>query len=628
MKLTDIVSTPEAVKGYYPTPFNLATKLLRDVDWKKISQVLEPSAGNGNLIDAIGRLCGSDNGGRGSRITVDAIEIDEALRVALLARFGEERKATITGQLNKLRDINLQHNRWAEAHGEWRAKYFPDGEPPKYTEAMEAEATLLRMEQSVLERTKLHLVHDDFLTFGSMKRYDLVVMNPPFANGDVHLLKAIAMQERYGGQIRCILNAETLRNPFSLQRQRLVNKLAELGAEIEYIEDAFRDAERSARVDVALIRVNIPNPENKSDIFDRLTKAAEEKPIEVDACEDLALNDLFARYVSMFDVEVQAGLELIKSYRAMCPHILNSMIYERSEPIITLKILGSDARDAVNEYVCAVREKYWAALLHNPEFVDHLTADMRNDWRSKIEQLADYDFTVFNIRKVMVEINGQLRQGVETAIEKVFKKLTEDHAWYADAKTIHYFTGWRTNKAHMIGKKCIIPSNGAYASDSIWGGDKFDSWRACDALRDIEKVLDFFDGEGIYATVDMHEVMAQISESHRNKTSIPPKNIKLKHFSVTFYKKGTVHITFHDQKLVDRVNIYCARQANELPPDYGRKPYSDLEGKEKEVIDSFHGDGTDGSGKKAYTAVYENQALYLAGPSQQSNILALPTQEA
>lgn len=40
----------------------------------------------------------------------------------------------------------------------------------------------------------IHIVHDDFLTYQAFKQYDLIIMNPPFSNGDVHLLKAFDMR--------------------------------------------------------------------------------------------------------------------------------------------------------------------------------------------------------------------------------------------------------------------------------------------------------------------------------------------------------------------------------------------------------------------------------------------------
>ncbi len=80
------------------------------------------------------------------------------------------------------------------------------------------------------EEEQVHIVHDDFLTFQSRKHYDLIVMNPPFADGEAHLLKAIELQKRWGGQIRCLLNAETLLNPYTNRRKVLQSQLAELGA--------------------------------------------------------------------------------------------------------------------------------------------------------------------------------------------------------------------------------------------------------------------------------------------------------------------------------------------------------------------------------------------------------------
>ena len=74
--------------------------------------------------------------------------------------------------------------------------------------------------QAVLKQKGFRLVHDDFFTFHTWKQYDLIVMNPPFSCGDKHLLNALKFQED-GGNIICILNAETLKNPYSITRQAL-----------------------------------------------------------------------------------------------------------------------------------------------------------------------------------------------------------------------------------------------------------------------------------------------------------------------------------------------------------------------------------------------------------------------
>jgi 16S rRNA A1518/A1519 N6-dimethyltransferase RsmA/KsgA/DIM1 with predicted DNA glycosylase/AP lyase activity len=40
----------------------------------------------------------------------------------------------------------------------------------------------------ILKGKKFRVVYDDFLTFQTFKRYDLIIMNPPFDDGDKHLL--------------------------------------------------------------------------------------------------------------------------------------------------------------------------------------------------------------------------------------------------------------------------------------------------------------------------------------------------------------------------------------------------------------------------------------------------------
>ena len=135
--------------------------------------------------------------------------------------------------------------------------------------------------QNFLKGKGYRLVFDDFLQYQTRKKYDLIVMNPPFSNGEKHLLKAIELME-YGGQIVCLLNAETLRNICNVYRQDLKNKLEELNAEIEFIENAFLEAERKTAVEVALITINIPSSLPESDIFKNLQAAKEESKLKTE----------------------------------------------------------------------------------------------------------------------------------------------------------------------------------------------------------------------------------------------------------------------------------------------------------------------------------------------------------
>lgn len=81
------------------------------------------------------------------------------------------------------------------------------------------------------------------------------------------------------------------------------------------------------------------------------------------------------------------------------------------------------------------------------------------------------------------------------------------------------------------------------------------------------------------------------------------KKIDTQYFILDFYKKGTCHITFKDDELLKRFNIFGSQHKAWLPPCYGRKAYSKMTSEEKRVIDEFEGE-------KSYEKVYSNPDLF------------------
>ena len=68
-------------------------------------------------------------------------------------------------------------------------------------------------------------------------------------------MKAIDIM--FNGQIICLINAETLKNPHTNLRKELVKRLKDLGAKIEYLKDAFATADRKTNVEVAMVHIKI-----------------------------------------------------------------------------------------------------------------------------------------------------------------------------------------------------------------------------------------------------------------------------------------------------------------------------------------------------------------------------------
>lgn len=603
--MLDIITTADAEQGFYPTPEKVAEKLLEGLDIWKIETVLEPSAGKGNLVEAMSQAFFNEQEYKWHRtdyrrIHVDCIEIDPYLRSILSYEFCGQKENELSAEHCRLREKEDRRGQQLTADEKERKAH-------------------LAYELARLKHTDVHIVHDDFLTFDSRKNYSLILMNPPFANGDEHLLKAIEMQSRSGGQIRCILNAETLRNPFSNRRRVLMNKLQELGAEVSFMADAFSDAERKADVDIAIVKLEIPEPKRNSNIYDRLRAAAEVDEATVGDVTDLTVADFMERIVTQFNVEVDAGLTLIREYKAMAPYILKSLSDDDryNSPNLTLTVGNSDRYSALseNKYLELTRQKYWDALFTNKEFVGRLTSNLREKYRKEVGKMSAYDFTLFNIQQVMAQMNAEIGQGIQDTIVKLFDRMTEAHSYYPECqKNVHYYNGWKTNKVHKVNSKVILPVNGMFGTYSWEKAASFNLRRAESEISDIEKVFDYLDGN-MTASVDLHGVLERAhAEGHT-------KNIPCKYFDVTLYKKGTMHIRFRDQALVDRFNVYCCGKKGWLPPSYGRTAYSNMTAEEKTVVDGFNGDGTEGSGEKAYTEIRKNQAYYLNEPT--SNTLAL-----
>lgn len=528
-------------KNFYPTPGHLIDKMLSGLDFDKIHSILEPSAGKGDIVEALKkeegrrtRYCSSVT------FDVDCIEIDQ----------------------------NLQY---------------------------------------ILKGKKFRVVNNDFLTYDTMKEYDLIIMNPPFDNGCKHLLKALEMQKRNGGAIVCLLNAETLRNSNTNNRITLSRQLDECNAKIEYIQDAFMMAERKTSVEVALIKVQLPEIKRQSFIFEGLKKAKYENNSTYTEKYYLVENDLFKSIVNQFKLEVEAGIKLIKEYKAMCPLIMTSFakdektgdIVQRGGCMLSMHLLNGDNNTlSINDFINEVRRKYWHALFENPKFIGQLTNNLRQDFYNRLEDIKEYEFSLFNIYQLKVEMSKKVIKGIEDTITSLFDELSNKHHYYDEtSKNIHYYSGWKTNKAYIINKKVIIPLNGYYDLCYSWGSFKPTNKKVIEKLQDMEKCFNYLDG-GLTEAIDLESSLKFAEEYGETK------NIELKYFTVTFYKKGTCHITFTNDELLKKFNIFGSQHKGWLPPCYGKKNYKDMSTEEKQVVNEFEGESE-------YSKVIKNTSYYL-----------------
>ena len=525
---------------FYPTPINIINKMLYSIDFKLINSVLEPSAGKGDIVN----------------------EVIEKLKYAHSYYYNK----SVVWDIDTIEiDENLQH---------------------------------------VLKGKGYRTVHNDFLTYNTYKKYDAIIMNPPFSTGDKHLLKALEMQES-GGQIVCLLNAETLRNPYSNIRKDLVRKLEDYNAEIEYIQNAFADAERKTGVEIAIVKVNIIKTDNSSIILDELKKQEQHKEKDVySSTGDLISANFIQGIIEQYNFEIKTGLRLIDEYEALKPYMLTSFKdTDNSNPILSLVLTHEDKDGNYskgNSYIKQIRMKYWKALFSSDQFMGLFTSNLKEKYISKINELRDYDFSAYNIYTIKIQLNKEMIQGVEDTILKLFDDLSYKNSWDDKfSQNIHYYNGWATNKAYKINdKKVIIPLNGFG-----YFGDRIDYNRTIDKLSDIEKVFDYLQYNEEIQNINLSEALKMAQ--HYGKT----RKIELKYFYVTFYKKQTCHIHFKYPELVHKFNVFGSQRRGWLPFSYGKKNYKDMEQEEKTVVNSFEGE-------ESYNKVVKNKNFYIVESSK------------
>ncbi|MBE5917770.1 MAG: DUF4942 domain-containing protein [Pseudobutyrivibrio ruminis] len=453
--------------------------------------------------------------------------------------------------------------------------------------------------RATLQGKDYRVVSDDFLAFNPYKKYDLIVMNPPFSCGDKHLLHALKLQEK-GGAIICILNAETLKNAYSDNRKYLLQQLDKVNAQIEFMEHEFEAAERKTSVEIAVVKVDIPQEELESEFLDRLrTKYYPENDV-IDVEEtQIAENDIVNAVLKEYQIELEAGIKLINEFKG----------YAKRSGLLTMKLAKDAGRysDAltVNAFIKEVNYKYWSKLFQNPKFTGKMTNEQMSKWNNNLAELQNFEFSRYNIMEVYKKMNEELIGGIENCIIKLFDDLSFQHSYYDTSNNIHYYSGWCTNSAWMVNKKVIIPYMDAYSSYS----HDFKSWNVQSKLEDIEKVFDYLDG-GLTEGSSIGDVLTKAEREGQTK------NVRFKYFTCTFYKKGTTHLTFNKESkdLWKKFNIFGSQQKGWLPQGYGRRFYEDFSAEEKEVIDSFDG------GQKGYENTLEKAEYFIYDATQSQSL--------
>jgi len=459
-------------------------------------------------------------------------------------------------------------------------KFFKGEKTPINIDCIEIEPVL----RESLKGQGFNIIADDFLEFESIPFYNLIIMNPPFSKGAKFLLKAYDLLS-CNGHLVCILNAETIRNPCTKERELLKN-LIERAGEVEFRENGFKESERKTDVDIAIVHLHKPVYENEFDPFGEV-----QDNIKTD---DEMLADQFKETVGKTDlVSVDKIDNAINLYRncvkqifkgiATIQDIKTSLSYLNNEAkefnidmekFFKIMLEKEEPEEAKAESIKIIRKMIWSFVLKFCQMDDYLFYRQRQEFYDKLDKgSATLPFTKENIKQFFDNLFYQREEYFKRGVEDLFNEITSYH----NGNTRHT-EGWKTNKNWKINKKVIVnwgvqfEDYSKYRSygDTSPGYGRFSSSRlySRDWIDDLDKIVRKIRPE-YSSTPKIKEALSrkfdELGEVYVGQSF--DNTCETAYFHLRFFKKGTLHITFKSQQVLDELNLMGAKLRRDLGYD-------------------------------------------------------------
>jgi len=422
-----------------------------------------------------------------------------------------------------------------------------------------------------LESDGYNLVGKNFEEFESIPFYDLIVMNPPFNKGAKFLLKAFKLLNS-NGQLICILNSETIKNPYNKDRELLKSTIERCG-EVKFMKNTFSDSEHKSDVEIAVVYLKRPIYDNEFDVFGNIQD-------NIITEKEHFLNNFKKNVDSSGLITFDKIENAIGIYRNAVKHIFNSIDIVNNVKN-QISILSNEAKDfniniddfmkmilkyepekAKKNTIINIRKMIWSYLLKFCDMEKYLFTKQKQKFYDKLEQgSSTLPFTKQNISQFFDNIMMQRQIFFEKGVEDLFNEITSRYNGNP-----YHSEGWKTNKNWKINNRIIVD----------WG-ITWDTWRGncgkfkltysdrLDWFNDLDKIVRKIDSSDKYGFTIKHALDKKFEELGDIYVGQNFDNVvHTPYFRIKFYKKGTLHIEFKSKKILDQLNIMGGKLRKDL----------------------------------------------------------------
>jgi hypothetical protein len=405
--------------------------------------------------------------------------------------------------------------------------------------------------RAILNDKNIRVVAEDFLKWNAHEQPDLILMNPPFSAGAEHLLHAWRMLRE--GEIVCLLNAETLRNPYTHARQQLLETIRANEATVKFIGKPFKDAERISHVEVAL--VHLEKKGSKSDFSFEYVNEQETPEFDPEnLMNSLAPGGVIEALEASFAAAQRQFIEVINGTIKLAILVQPfsdgySRAFEKLMPDAMKNPTPEGARSIYNAFSRTLNEFAWGSILDNPKFANLMTSRARADFDDFRKQQKKLEFSGHNVRQMINALMARSTQIMEQCVVDVFDELRK----YDRDNTTHW-EGWATNDAYRVNRKFIHP----YAVNWDKGLGWRVSWGSESILADIDRAMCIVTNTPIEEIRSVNEVLRDMTRGTRIGTPSPLIGYST-FFNLKAFKKGTVHFEFRRDDVWEAFNRRAAQ---------------------------------------------------------------------
>jgi hypothetical protein len=365
---------------FFPTPRAIARRMLAKITNKNAKYYLEPSAGKGDIADVIRQPC-----------TYEEFEAENPM----LARDRDGRGAQQRYSRLDREDANV------------------------HIDVIESYPALT----DVLRGKRYEVVGFDWLTYEGVSYYDCIIANPPFSEGAKHLLKA--WEFLHNGEIVCLLNEETLKNPYTEERQQLVKIIEQFG-EVEYLGDCFSTAERKTGVNVVMVYLKKVAPDDTQDLWAKQTTPEKEFGAGFDGdVTMLAIRDNLANMEHWYNLANEnwmKGIEHIRKAKFLMDQ--NKISVSRGDDFAKILVLAlENVQTCRAEFMRSHRRRAWTSVFEQMEFGRWLDSKQQETFMRDVQRDSTIPFTAENIRGTLDNVFRSRTKLFDESVARVFDDL-------------------------------------------------------------------------------------------------------------------------------------------------------------------------------------------------------------